>query len=141
MELKEMTAGHLDAVERLSEQLGYPVDSEQTGERFSRLLNDNNRVVVVVNPRVVGWTHVALVDSLESEQFAEIRALVVDASVRRKGVGKMLVEEAKRWAREKGVKKLRVRSNVVREEAHKFYPAQGFSKSKTQAVYDFVLGE
>ena len=136
-----MTLGHLGAVEQLSEQLGYPVETDALGERFARLTNESHRVVVVVNPRVVGWTHVALVDSLESEPFAEIRALVVDSAVQRKGVGRLLVDEAKRWARAKGVSKLRVRSNVVREEAHQFYPAQGFVKSKTQAVYDFALRE
>jgi GNAT superfamily N-acetyltransferase len=141
MELKEMTLGHLESVERLSEQLGYAVASEDLGERFARLLNGENRLVVVVNPRVVGWTHVALVDGLESARFAEIRALVVDSSVRRSGVGRRLVEEAMRWARQQGVSKLRVRSNVVREEAHKFYPAMGFKESKRQAVYDFDLGE
>ena len=38
-----------------------------------------------------------------------------------------------------GVRKLRVRSNVVRDEAHRFYPALGFNLAKTQACYDTEL--
>lgn len=141
MELKPMRAGHLNAVAALSEQLGYEVTEAELNGRFGALENhrDHRMVVVLKDGRVAGWTHVCLVDGLESPRFAEIRALVVDSGARRAGVGKMLVEEAVRWAREQKVGKLRVRSNVVRDEAHKFYPALGFTLAKTQGCYDLPL--
>jgi len=49
------------------------------------------------------------------------------------------VGEAERWARERGFRKIRVRSNALRTEAHVFYPALGFARSKTQHIYDRPL--
>jgi PhnO protein len=54
-------------------------------------------------------------------------------------VGKLLLEAAVGWAAEQGYGKLRVRSNVVREEAHRFYEREGFQRIKTQAVFDRKL--
>lgn len=141
MEVRTMRAGHLGAVAALSEQLGYPVTEHELNGRFAALEGHaDHRVVVAVDKlRVVGWTHVCLVDGLENARFAEIRALVVDAAARRGGVGRALVEEARRWAKAQGVAKLRVRSNVKRDEAHRFYPALGFKLAKTQACYDLEL--
>jgi GNAT superfamily N-acetyltransferase len=96
-------------------------------------------VVVVHEGHIAGWAHVCLVDGLELARFAEIRALVVDPEKRRLGAGRALVAEAIRWAKERKVQKLRVRSNVLREEAHRFYPALGFALTKTQACYDLAL--
>jgi GNAT superfamily N-acetyltransferase len=141
MELKPMRAGHLIAVAALSGQLGYEVTEAELNGRFALLENDpeHRLVVVLQDGRVAGWTHVCLVDGLETQRFAEIRALVVDASARRSGIGRLLVDEAKRWAQQKKVGKLRVRSNVVRDEAHTFYPALGFVLAKTQGCYDLPL--
>jgi GNAT superfamily N-acetyltransferase len=54
-------------------------------------------------------------------------------------VGKLLVQAAVRWAAERGYAKVRVRSNVVREDAHRFYEREGFQRAKTQAVFDLRL--
>jgi len=50
-----------------------------------------------------------------------------------------LVERAEQWAQELGAQTLVVRSNTQRTESHRFYPALGFSNTKTQAVYRKVL--
>jgi hypothetical protein len=42
-------------------------------------------------------------------------------------------------AAERGYRKLRVRSNVVREDAHRFYEREGFRRTKTQMVLDRKL--
>jgi GNAT superfamily N-acetyltransferase len=141
MEVRPMRAGHLGAVAALSEQLGYPVSEHALGPRLAHLEGhrDHRVVVVMEEGRVAGWTHVCLVDGLETPRFAEIRALVVDAAARRSGAGRALVDEAKRWARAQGVATLRVRSNVTRKDAHRFYPALGFTLAKTQACYELPL--
>ena len=66
--------------------------------------------------------------------FGEIIALVISSTHRRKGIGRQLVRKAEEWifAREK---KIRVRSNILRDEAHSFYQALGYTPSKTQTLY------
>ena len=55
------------------------------------------------------------------------------------GAGRALIEAAVAWARERGVKTLRVRSRAQREGAHAFYEALGFERVKTQVVFRRAL--
>ena len=45
----------------------------------------------------------------------------------------------KRWAEAKGVGLIRLRSNVVRTDAHRFYERQGFTKTKEQFVFEMKI--
>jgi hypothetical protein len=50
-----------------------------------------------------------------------------------------LIEEAESWAKNVGAEAVSVRSNTKRIEAHLFYPALGYKKTKTQAVYERTM--
>jgi GNAT superfamily N-acetyltransferase len=137
--VRAMTAGDLSQVAELSEQLGYPVSAQDLQGRFATIAADPAQALFVVETedrRVAGWTHVYATHLLESPSYAEIGGLVVRAGSRRIGAGRALVEAAERWAREQGLGSLRVRSNVLRAEAHQFYPAVGFTRVKTQHTYE-----
>ena len=41
----------------------------------------------------------------------------------------------RRWASERGLREIAVRSNVVRAESHPFYEGRGYARVKTQHVY------
>jgi GNAT superfamily N-acetyltransferase len=43
---------------------------------------------------------------------------------------------AEQWARGQGYERMRLRSNVVRSEAHGFYEALGYKCSKTSRVFE-----
>ena len=70
-----------------------------------------------------------------------IVGLVVGERHRRHGVGRALVKAVTEWTRKLGHTTIRVRSNAARVEAHDFYPALGFERTKTQHAYRFVLGD
>ena len=59
----------------------------------------------------------------------------MDEGFRGRGIGRALVAEAEKWAREKGLETLRLRANAVRTEAHKFYLGLGFKNTKQQLVF------
>lgn len=141
VEIRSARIDDVDAVNRLAGQLGYPSDSDATRERLVRLMNAAHDDVFVATEGadVVGWIQVGVHVCLESTSFAEIFGLVVDESRRGRGVGRALVGRAEVWARERGIAKLRVRSNVVREATHRFYEALGFSGSKRQTVFDKTI--
>ena len=137
--VRPMGAGDLAQVAELSEQLGYPVSLEDLERRFSIIFPEKDHALFVAETadgRIAGWTHVYATHLLESPSFAEIGGLVVRAGSRRIGAGRALVEAADRWARSQGLGSLRVRSNVLRTEAHQFYPACGFKRIKTQHNYE-----
>lgn len=137
-------AGLADAAEiaRLSAQLGYPGDVAVFADRLERILRLPTHAVLVcdgANGRLAGFIALEQRLMLESGDKAEVVGLVVDADARRTGAGRSLVAAAECWARARGLHELFLRSNVVRPEAHAFYPALGFERSKTQHVYRKAL--
>lgn len=123
---------------KLSEVLGYPVEPELMKRRLERLLSRPDHVVLVAESQtdgVVGWIHAAEQDILEIGRSCEILGLVVAADQRGHGVGRRLMEWVERWAFERGLKQLSVRSNVARAESHPFYERLGYTRVKTQHAY------
>lgn len=146
MKIREATLSDAAALAALSIQLGYPSTPEEMAERLrvlvSRSGTSGNGVLVAEDESgVVGWLHVSGMFFLESPAFAEVLGLIVDEAHRGRGVGKLLLDGAARWAADHGFDKLRVRSNVIREDAHRFYEREGFRRVKTQVVLDRGLGK
>ena len=137
--IREAAASDAAALAALSTQLGYPAKPEEAAERLSTLGDAGAVLVAEEDGAVLGWIHVCGIRFFQSPPFAEIGGLVVDEAARGRGVGKLLVQAAVRWAAEQGYARLRVRSNVVREDAHRFYEREGFRRVKTQAVFDRSL--
>ena len=125
-------------VARLSTTLGYAAGEPEMRARLNRAASDPERAVrLAVDARgvVIGWIEVQSTEVLVSEPFALVTGLVVDAAVRGKGVGRLLVEAAEAWARERGLVALRLRTRVERADAHAFYERLGFELTKSQRVY------
>ncbi len=70
---------------------------------------------------------------------AEIGGLIVAQSDRGSGIGRRLMQYAQQWADEQGCRSVLVRSNIVRQEAHKFYEKIGYSNIKTSLVFHKIL--
>ncbi|HEX5049905.1 MAG TPA: GNAT family N-acetyltransferase [Gammaproteobacteria bacterium] len=128
-------------IARLSGELGYPVSVDEITQRLAVLLRDERHHVAVVGAgeRLLAWMHVEQRASLERGERAELMGLIVDTSARRHGWGRKLVDVAERWARERGLGSITVRSNVARDGAHPFYERLGYARRKTQHVYTKVL--
>lgn len=88
---------------------------------------------------ITGWIQVSFFTRLESGSFFEIVGLVVDERYRSRGIGKQLITQAKVWCREKGNYRLRVRCNIKRADAHRFYINAGFREVKEQKVFEADL--
>ncbi len=121
----------------LTGQLGYPAAPDAIAERLARLAAEVGQAVLVAEADgvVVGWAQVGRGLSLESGEQAELVGLVVDEAHRSRGIGADLVAAAETWARERGLARLRVRSNVTREATHRFYLNLGFEEAKRQVVF------
>lgn len=141
--VRPMRAADVPAVARLSGQLGYPSTEEQVRRRFERLapLPDRATFVAVDGAdRVLGWVHVAEQGTMESDPAGEVWGLVVDEGSRNRRIGRLLMDAAERWARERRLPEMCVRSNVVRADAHRFYLSIGYEIAKSQVKFRKRLG-
>jgi GNAT superfamily N-acetyltransferase len=129
------------AVTVLSRQLGYPLSQEQIFDNINAVLasKDHDAFVAVHKDHVVGWIGVAQTIMIESPSYCEINGLVIDENYRRKGIGELLIERAKQWAKGKGNHSVRLRCNVKRVDAHAFYRHLGFKETKQQTNFEISL--
>jgi GNAT superfamily N-acetyltransferase len=119
-------------------QLGYPSREEEVLRRLRLILRDADHAVLVAQDsagHVLGWIHVFGARLVEYDPRAEIGGLVVEESLRGRGMGQLLVRGAERWAAERGHVTITVRSNVIREQAHRFYEKLGYDTVKTQRTF------
>jgi GNAT superfamily N-acetyltransferase len=122
----------------LSGQLGYPATTAQMRERLLGIKPASQHAVFVAESAkdgVIGWVHVSRQPLLEVEIRAEVNGLVVAEGQRSLGAGAWLLVAAEDWARIHGCKSMSVRSNVIRERAHKFYERNGYEHYKTQKSF------
>ncbi|GAA0713388.1 GNAT family N-acetyltransferase [Dokdonella soli] len=126
----------------LNGELGYPANRQQIVARLAAIEATKAACVLVAEDthgRVVGWLQVAQTAQLTGDADAEILGLVVGEAARGAGIGKQLVDAAEAWAHAKGIRRLRVRSRVERERAHRFYERAGYTCAKTQRVFSKPL--
>ena len=141
--IRPMRDGDPEAVARLAGELGYPAAAGDIATRLAALsARSGDALFVAESPtgEVLGWIHVSEEATLTDGPIAEIHGLVVDTRFRSRGIGRALVAEAERWAISRGCPRVRVRSRIVREDAHRFYRARGYGVEKTQHVFSKPLG-
>jgi GNAT superfamily N-acetyltransferase len=129
------------AIAGLSGELGYPAGVAEMRDRLSRLCaaSDHALLVACEDDRVIGWLHASVVEHLQASPRVEIGGLVVAEAARGRRAGATLVAEAERWARERGFTQILVRSQIAREDAHRFYLREGYTRTKTSAVFSKPL--
>jgi len=139
--LRTPTGNDAARLAALSTELGYPADPERIRARLTRLLDraDHCLRLAEASGETIGWVHAHEQCVLEAEPWCEIVGLVVDANHRGHGAGRSLVADVEQWARGRGLRTLKVRSNVVRLESHPFYQRLGFERFKSQHVYRKTL--
>lgn len=139
-ELRIRRAKSADAprLAELATELGYRSTSVQLRQRLRQISPASQNAVFVAEAKdngVVGWLHVSKQALLESDIRAEVNGLIVKEGHRSLGAGALLLATAEDWARKRGCKSMSVRSNVIRERAHKFYQRNGYEHYKTQKSF------
>ena len=122
----------------LNAQLGYPARPEQVARRLEAIQGDRDHAVFVAQGaggQVTGWVHIFVRQLLVIDRHAELGGLVVLEEQRGRGLGRLLMERAEVWARDRGCEEMYVRSNVARERAHRFYEGIGYEQIKISGVF------
>jgi GNAT superfamily N-acetyltransferase len=136
--IRRLAADDAEVAAELSSQLGYPCSHSDLRERIDELSRAPDRVAfaAVVEGQIVGWIDAAMERHLQSPASAVIGGLVVREDMRGLGIGKRLCLEIEEWARSKSIPVVRVRSQIKREDAHRFYLRDGYRKVKTSLVFE-----
>ena len=138
VKIRRARAGDAPQLAQLSGQLGYPTTAAEIKKRLRRLKPaSQNALFVAESPDsgVVGWAHVSVTHLMEVGTRAELNGLIVAEGQRSLGAGARLLQAAEDWAHKHGCPSMSVRSNVIRERAHKFYERQGYEHYKTQKAF------
>lgn len=134
-----MEEADLAEVVSLAKQLGYPVSIEDIRSRFGGISTNPDYSLFVAKTetnKVVGWIQINKEPkSLLVSDYADVAALVVDDKHRGHGIGRLLLQEAEKWAKRNGVKLIRIRSNAKRTEAHRFYNREGYEVAKLSNIF------
>jgi GNAT superfamily N-acetyltransferase len=137
VEIRPARADDAEALAALLGELGYPASAAKALAYLERFPLEDVALLVATSLSgvVIGWIEVIATSHLESGDIAEITGLVVTASERGRAIGSTLLTAAEAWARQRGLGRIRVRSNVIRECTHGFYAERGYVEQKRQVVF------
>jgi GNAT superfamily N-acetyltransferase len=138
LSFRQLTSDDSAAAAELSSQLGYPNSPDELRQRIEETSRSADRVAfaAVLDGQIVGWIDAAIERHLQSSACAVIGGLVVRDDARGLGIGRRLCLEVEDWARSQSIPVVRVRSQIKREDAHRFYLRDGYSKVKTSLVFE-----
>jgi len=131
--IRKAAEDDFDKVYLLFEQLwpNKELDKKELQVVFNRGVNSDTDelLCLVYSSELIGFCAYAIVNNLwQAGYISYIYAMVVDEKHRGKGLGTMLIEEAIKDSKNKGLKLLELDSGFQREKAHEFYMKLGFEK-------------
>jgi GNAT superfamily N-acetyltransferase len=123
-----------DDAERLASLLtdeGYPAGGSDLASRIERYGELGSQVLVAdVGGEVVGFITVLVLPRFEVDAlFARITSLVVDAGVRERGIGHLLMQAAEVQAKAAGAAWLEVTAGHHRPDARRLFESLGYDPS------------
>jgi GNAT superfamily N-acetyltransferase len=129
--LRPANDGDAERIASLFTDEGYPSGPSDILERLERFGSEHSRVIVADNGgEVLGFVAIHALPRFEhSDRVLRVMALVVDAGVRERGVGRMLMEEVERLGREVGAAFAEVTAGHHRPDARRLYEDLGYDGS------------
>jgi GNAT superfamily N-acetyltransferase len=108
-----------------------PAEGSRAREIFASMLEQPGRTLLVADSdgEIVGTADLLVVPNLmrQGAPWAILENVFVTDRLRRQGIGRALLNEAIRVAREAGSYKLQLPSNKHRTDAHAFYQSVGLT--------------
>lgn len=113
-------------------QLGYQTKTAEMEMRLNSILPDSRyrTLVAVVDGKVCGMIGTFCHPSYEHNDLsARILALVVDAQMRSRGVGRALVQATETELAASNIARVAVNTRLTRQDAHLFYERLSYEKN------------
>ena len=87
------------------------------------------------NEKIIASCYICIIPNLtrEGKSIGFIENVITDIKYRKKGIGKNIMENAIKYAKEQNCYKILLQSGNEREDAHKFYESIGFDEKSKKA--------
>lgn len=123
-----------EALAALIGQLGYHTTADEVAKRLSLMIAEGRVVLVAeLDGAVVGCLSTSVMRVLHRPApVGRISMMVVDESLRSRGIGAELVRAAEQVLAAQGCYMVEVTSHVRRAEAHRFYERLGYEKTSVR---------
>ena len=142
--IREATVADRSSVQRLYEILcpGEPISVRI--DRIEQLRQDSNNYLFVAdeNGTVVGTAFLTLcLDPMfGSQPFGVVENVVVDETVRGRGIGRQLFEHLERVCKERNCSKIMLLSNAKRTRGHTFFRGLGYDDTVSRGFKKYFGG-
>lgn len=130
--IRDATAGDAADIAQLLGELGYPSTVEQARARIERIgRHEDCRIrVFVEGESLLAMIAMQRIHAIEHDvPVLHLSALVVSSAARRRGIGRMLIDDAEAFARASQCVRISLGSGLQRANAHAFYESIGFTRS------------
>ena len=129
MQIREMTLKELYTVYDLLKQLRDQLDYDEFEDLIYDMRHMEYKMIgLFEKDALIVYAGVALQTNLYHKRHLYIFDLVTDRAFRSQGYGKEMMAYLKDYAKMAACENLVLSSGMQREDAHRFYEAEGFSK-------------
>lgn len=118
-------------------EMGYDYPEEKMIQQIHKILSKNTDkiFVAVMENVVIGYIHVHDYDLIYNDHLKNILGIAVNQKYRHQGIGKALLHQAEKWAKDTGAYGIRLVSGQTRTGAHAFYKSCGYHFVKNQCNF------
>ena len=131
--LRNAIADDAERIASLFTDEGYPAGPSDIVSRLERFASPHSRVIVAeLEGEVLGFIALHALPRFEhDDRIVRVLALVVDAGVRERGVGHLLMTEAETVGRELGAAFTEVTADHHRPDAQRLFESLGYDATVT----------
>ncbi len=133
IEIRKLTIDDLGGLINLLEQLwpDKPIDSDAVKRVIEKGFNNDYQLYIcaIDKEKLIGYCSLTIKNNLwMTANLGNVDELVVDGEYRKRGIGKLLMNEIEQIAKSHDYKRLELDSAFHRTQAHEFYERSGFEK-------------
>jgi GNAT superfamily N-acetyltransferase len=113
-------------------ELGYETTKSEMQMRVQRIATDERHrtFVALCDGKVCGMIGTLTYPSIEhNDPSGRIVALVILRTMRRCGIGRALIATVEKDFAQRGIRRIALNTQLVREDAHKFYESLGYERN------------
>ena len=131
--VRSATADDAERIASLFTDEGYPAGPSDIVSRLERFASPHSRVIVAeLDGEVLGFIAIHALPRFEhDDRIIRVLALVVDAGVRERGVGHLLMTEAENIGRDLGAAFIEVTAGHHRPDAQRLFESLGYDATVT----------